>query len=76
MADYCVIVNNKVVDLIVCDSKELAEQVTRTTCVEAPWGVQIGWSYVNGAFIAPPPAPSQPDIPPTLNTTSKDSAKE
>ena len=34
MANYAVIENSKVTNVIVADSKEIAEQVTGLTCVE------------------------------------------
>ena len=34
MAKYAVIHNNSVSNVIVCDTKEIAEQLTNTTCVE------------------------------------------
>lgn len=70
MADYCVIVNDKVINMIVCDSKELAESLTKTTCIEAPWGVGIGWTYKDGAFKAPEVPPSKDA--PIEQTPSKD----
>jgi len=55
MANYAVIQNDKVVNVIVCDSKEIAEQVTNLTCIEYteenPAG--IGWTYDGTSFINP-----------------------
>lgn len=55
MANYAVIDNNIVINIIVADTKEVAEQVTGLTCVEYtdenPAG--IGWSYDGENFIAP-----------------------
>jgi hypothetical protein len=55
MANYAVIENNKVINVIVADSKEIAEEVTEKTCVEYteenPAG--IGWDYDGVSFIAP-----------------------
>lgn len=34
MANFAVIKNNKVINLVTCDSKELAQQITGQTCIE------------------------------------------
>lgn len=56
MLNFAVINNNIVENVIVADTKEIAELVTNKTCVEYtesnPAG--IGWTYENGKFIAPP----------------------
>ena len=41
MADYAVFENNQVVDLIVCDSKELAESLTGKTCEESTFDIPL-----------------------------------
>ena len=55
MANYAVIENSKVTNVIIADSKEIAEQVTGLTCVEIteenPTG--IGWTYDRTSFINP-----------------------
>jgi hypothetical protein len=55
MANYAVIQNNIVVNVIVADTKEIAEEATGLTCVEYtsenPAG--IGWTYNGENFIAP-----------------------
>lgn len=55
MANYAVIQNNKVVNVIVADSKETAEEVTGSTCIEYtetnPAG--IGWTYNGSTFEVP-----------------------
>ena len=47
--------SNIVENIIICDSKEVAEAVTKKICIEYtnenPAG--IGWTYDNGVFIAP-----------------------
>jgi hypothetical protein len=42
--NYAVIKNNKVVNVIVADNKEIAEEVTGLTCID----VTDGWDYNNG----------------------------
>lgn len=55
MANYAVIENNIVTNVIVADTKEVAEQATGSTCVEYtdenPAG--IGWTYDDVKFIEP-----------------------
>lgn len=55
MANYAVIDNNIVINIIVADTKEIAEEVTGLTCVEYtdenPAG--IGWTYDGENFISP-----------------------
>jgi hypothetical protein len=55
MATFAVIENGKVTNIIVCETKELAEKLTTTTCVEytdeSPAG--IGWTYDGTKFIPP-----------------------
>jgi hypothetical protein len=55
MANFAVIDNEKVLNVIVAESKTIAEEVTGFTCVEytdlnRP---HIGLSYVNGVFEQP-----------------------
>ena len=55
MANFAVIENDKVTNVIVADSKEIAETVTGKTCLDiTDTYVGIGWDYVGGEFIAPP----------------------
>jgi hypothetical protein len=44
MPNYAVIENNKVSNIIVADSKEIAEEVTGLSCID----VTDGWDYGNG----------------------------
>ena len=55
MANYAVINDNIVENIIVADTKEIAEQITNKTCIEYTEEnpANIGWAYANGAFIAP-----------------------
>lgn len=57
MAKYAVIKNNKVINLIVADSKEIAEQVTDLTCVEVTeeriGNINDTWDGTN--FVSPEP---------------------
>jgi hypothetical protein len=53
--NYAVIENNVVTNIIVCDSKEIAEQVTGLTCIEYTEEnpAAIGWTYDGSVFTAP-----------------------
>ena len=55
MSTFAVINNNTVINVIVADTKEIAEQVTNLTCVEytAENPAAIGWTYDGENFIAP-----------------------
>jgi hypothetical protein len=65
MAVWCVINNGVVENVIIADTKEIAERVTMKTCVEttqeynAPW---LGWLYDGENFTNPNP-PIIPDLP-------------
>lgn len=54
--NIAVIENNKVENIIVCDSIELAEVLTGKECVEYTNSnpANIGLGYVNGVFEQPP----------------------
>ena len=56
MSNYLVIENNIVINVIVANSKEIAESVTGLTCVEVPFEPGqpgIGWTYDGAEFTAP-----------------------
>ena len=56
MKNYLIIKNNVVVNVIVADSIEIAEQVTGAEAIEStsstPW---IGWTRSGSNWIAPTP---------------------
>lgn len=62
MATYAVIESDTVENVIVCDSKELAESVTGKTCVEYtdenPAGIGWTYNYTSKIFTSPSPYPS------------------
>jgi len=62
MKTFAVVNGSTVSNVIVCDSKEVAESVTGQTCIEyteeSPAG--IGWSYDGSVFTAPVVEPSDP----------------
>lgn len=54
MANYGVIENDIIVNVVVAADKETAEVVTGRTCVELPLlDVGIGWTYKDGNFLSP-----------------------
>ena len=59
MANFAVIENNNVLNIIVADSKAIAEQVTGKTCIEyTVEPAEPGGTYVNNKFIRQQPYPS------------------
>ena len=59
MANYAVIDNGTVINTIVADSLEVAEEVTGKTCVvftdENPIGINWYWNEAANAYIIPAP---------------------
>lgn len=59
MATYAVIENGTVINVIVADSQEIAEQVTEKTCIEyteeAPLGIGWYWLDAAGGYVVPSP---------------------
>jgi hypothetical protein len=56
MANYAVIKDGIVDNVIVADTQEIAEQATGLSCIEieyAPGAPGIGWSYDGAEFTAP-----------------------
>ena len=56
MANYAVIKDGIVNNVIVADTKEIAETVTGLTCIEyenIPGAPGIGWTYDGAEFTAP-----------------------
>lgn len=62
MANFAVIKDGLVNNVVVADTKEIAEQVTELVCVEIPFepgAPGIGWSYDGSVFTAPVVEPSE-----------------
>ena len=59
MANYAVIDNGTVINTIVADSLEVAQEVTGQTCIEytdeAPLGINWYWDATADAYIMPAP---------------------
>jgi hypothetical protein len=55
MAYFAIIENNEVTNVIIAETKEIAETVTGKTCVEYTDSnpASIGWTYDGTKFIAP-----------------------
>ena len=62
MANYAVVDNEIVINVIVADSKEVAEEITGKTCIEytdeAPLGLNWYWYDEADAYIPPANYPS------------------
>lgn len=59
MKKFAVLENELIVNTIVADSKEIAEQVTGKTCIEfTNEPAETGGTYVNNKFISKQPYPS------------------
>lgn len=64
MPNFAIHDGSTVVNVIVADSKEIAEEVTGLSAVEADGEPWIGWTLVDGVWTAPPqpepePAPAE-----------------
>jgi hypothetical protein len=59
MPNYAIVEDSKVLNVIVADSKELAEEISGKTCVEyTVEPAESGGTYENGRFIKAQPYPS------------------
>lgn len=62
MADYAVHDGTTVLNVIVADSAEIAEQVAGLTALETNGSPWIGWTLVDGEWIAPPEPEPEPEM--------------
>jgi hypothetical protein len=53
MNNYAVIIGNLVTNIIVADSKEIAEEVTKSTCIQYIDNVNIGDIWNGTEFVTP-----------------------
>jgi hypothetical protein len=53
MANYAIIEDNKVINVIVADSAELAAEVTGKEVTEATDGLWIDWTRIDGVWSRP-----------------------
>ena len=66
MANFAVLnENNLVINIIVAESIEIAQDVTKSVCIESEEDTAIGDSYVDGAFVKPEPQPLEDPVSPT-----------
>lgn len=60
--NYAVINNNKVIDVLIAETKEIAESLTNKICIGyTPNGHYLpkpGWEYINGELYPPKEHPS------------------
>ena len=62
MSNFAIIDGDTVVNVIVADSREIAEEVTGLSAVETDGEPWIGWTLIDGEWVAPPPPPApEPD---------------
>jgi hypothetical protein len=49
---FAIVIDNKVIDTVVADTLEIAEEVTNRNCIEIPEGTiaNIGWTYNGSTF--------------------------
>lgn len=60
MANFAIHDGTTVQNVIVADSKEIAEEVTGLSAVETDGQPWIGWTLVDGEWIAPPEPEPEP----------------
>jgi hypothetical protein len=53
MANYAIVENDVVINVIVADSKEIAEDVTGAEALEITGQPWIGWQRVDGEWVDP-----------------------
>ena len=53
MANYAIIENDRVINVIVADSSELAAELTGKEVTEATDGLWIDWTRTDGVWSAP-----------------------
>ena len=53
MKNYAVIENETVVNVIAAENVKIAEKVTEKECVECDGSFWIGWTRVDGEWVAP-----------------------
>jgi hypothetical protein len=59
MTNYAIIEDNKVLNVIVADSAEIAAEVTGKEVVEATDGLWIDWTRTDGVWSAPVEEPTE-----------------
>jgi hypothetical protein len=59
MANYAIIENDKVTNVIVAESAEIAAEVTGKETIEATDGLWIDWTRTNGVWSKPVEEPTE-----------------
>ena len=70
MPNYAIYDNNVVKNVVIADSKEIAEEITGMNAIDSENRISVGWYLHDGEWIPPSPFPSwnwngQGWIPPT-----------
>lgn len=61
MADFAISDGSTIVNVIVAETQEIAEQATAMSAIPtSPGSLWIGWTLVDGEWVAPVPMPSEP----------------
>jgi hypothetical protein len=55
MAIFALVKNNKIVNVIVADSKEISESVSGYESIETTGQPWIGWERIDGVWVNPSP---------------------
>jgi hypothetical protein len=75
MANFAIHDGTTVVNVIIADSKEIAEEITGLQALETTGEPWISWVLVDGEWIDPNPAPEfipeEPVLQPELETTAE-----
>lgn len=64
--NYAIIKDNKVINVIVSDSKEIAEEVTGLEAVETTGQPWIDWARIDGQWVEPQPIIDVEEVPQIL----------
>ena len=63
--DYAIIKDNRVINVIVADSKEIAEELTSLEAVETTGQPWLDWTRVDGQWVEPQPIIDVEEVTPT-----------
>lgn len=64
--NYAIIKDNKVINVIVADSKEIAEEVTGLEAVETTGQPWVNWARIDGQWVEPEPIIDVEEVPQIL----------
>ena len=54
MTNFAIYKDDVILNVIVADSKEIAEKVTKYNAIETDGNPWIGWTLIDGVWTAPP----------------------